>query len=117
MSLHGSSKVSKMSNDNIVFVIDDDPGIRRLLDAALDSAGFTTATYSSGRDFLEVAPRLTSGCILLDVRVPKMDGLEVLQELNKLGTRLPVILMPGNADTATVVHRTWLYTRQRWIRF
>src|SRR5689334_142946 len=92
-----------MSNDNMVFVIDDDQGIRQLLDAALDSAGFTSATYGSGQAFLEVAPRLTSGCILLDVRMPEMDGLEVLQELNKLGTRLPVILMSGYADTAIAV--------------
>ena len=92
-----------MSNDNMVFVIDDDEGIRQLLHAALDSAGFTTATYASGRAFLEVAPRLTSGCILLDVRMPEMDGLEVLQELNKRGTRLPVILMSGYADTAIAV--------------
>jgi two-component system, LuxR family, response regulator FixJ len=95
--------VSKTSNDNMVFVIDDDLGIRQLLGAALDSAGFTTATYGSGRAFIEVAPRLTSGCILLDVRMPEMDGLEVLLELNKLGTRLPVILMSGYADTAIVV--------------
>jgi two-component system, LuxR family, response regulator FixJ len=87
----------------MVFVIDDDQGIRQLLDAALDSAGFTTATYASGRAFLEVEPRLTSGCILLDVRMPEMDGLEVLQELNKRGTRLPVILMSGYADTAIAV--------------
>src|ERR1700760_1932163 len=87
----------------MVFVIDDDQGIRQLLDAALDSAGFSTATFPSGRAFLEAAPRLTSGCILLDVRMPEMDGLEVLQELNKRGTRLPVILMSGYADTAIAV--------------
>ena len=94
----------KMSTDNTVFVIDDDGRLSIIARrSAGQTAGFTTATYGSGRAFLEVAPRLTSGCILLDVRMPEMDGLEVLQELNKLGTRLPVILMSGYADTAIAV--------------
>jgi two-component system response regulator FixJ len=92
-----------MSSDRIVYVVDDDPDVRRVLELALGVGGFATVTYGSGQEFLQVAPRSTAGCILLDVVMPGMGGLEVLHELDMLGIGLPVILMTGHGDTATAV--------------
>jgi two-component system response regulator FixJ len=67
-----------MPSDRIVYVVDDDPDVRRVLELALGVGGFATVTYRSGQEFLQVAPRSTAGCILLDVVMPGLDGLEVL---------------------------------------
>jgi two-component system response regulator FixJ len=91
-----------MSNEAVVHVVDDDESLRRALQRLLRAAGYTALTYGTAAAILEAAPRL-SGCILLDLRMPDMDGLEVQARLSKLGIRLPVIVVTGHGDVPTAV--------------
>lgn len=92
-----------MVSDGTVHVIDDDAAVRRSLERLLDSAGFQAVTYNSGLAFLQAAPKLTDGCVLLDVRMPGMDGLELQARLLELGIQLPVIIMTGQGDVHSAV--------------
>jgi two-component system response regulator FixJ len=92
-----------MENDRAVYVVDDDPAIRRSLERLLDSAGFACVAYASAPGFLEAAPGLAAGCVLLDVRMPETDGIELQARLNRLGLPLPVIIMTGHGDILTAV--------------
>ena len=91
-----------MSNEAVVHIVDDDESLRRAVQRLLRAAGYTALTYGTAAAILEAAPRL-SGCILLDLRMPDMDGLEVQARLSKLGIRLPVIVVTGHGDVPTAV--------------
>jgi FixJ family two-component response regulator len=86
-----------MSEKTIVHVIDDNESMRTALDGLLRSVGVETQTYGSVRDFLD-ARTLGPGCIVLDVRLPGMSGLDFQSQLGRLGIDLPVILMTGHGD-------------------
>jgi two-component system, LuxR family, response regulator FixJ len=92
-----------MPSEGIVHVVDDDPAFLRSMRALLDSAGFATCTYDSAPAVLDAASQLSGGCILLDVQMPGMNGLELQANLNELDIRLPVIVMTGQGDVATAV--------------
>jgi two-component system response regulator FixJ len=92
-----------MSAKPTVHVVDDDAGVRRSLERLLDAAGFRTILYESPLAFLQVAPGLASGCVLLDIRMPGMDGLELQARLLALGISLPVIVMTGQGDVQSAV--------------
>ena len=87
-----------MSEGRLVHVVDDDDSVRRSVGFMLKTSGHLVKSYASGSDLLKEAKRLEPGCILLDIRMPGMDGLEVQQELQKLGVSLPVIIMTGHGD-------------------
>jgi FixJ family two-component response regulator len=90
--------VSRMSEAPIVHIIDDDESMRMVLDSLLRSVGLRTLTYASVKAFLD-APRLdTAGCLVLDVRMPGIGGLDFQSQLAELGIHLPVILMTGYGD-------------------
>ena len=84
-----------------IHVLDDDPGVRRSLDRLLRSVGYQTRLYDSAFALIEAAP-VISGCILLDVRMPDMDGLQVHERLRE--SPCPVILMTGHADVEMAIH-------------
>jgi two-component system response regulator FixJ len=84
-------------------VVDDDPEVRRTLERLLRSAGFTAILYDSGLAVLDAASGLSPGCMIVDVRMPGMDGLELLARLSDLGIDLPVIMMTGHGDVPTAV--------------
>jgi two-component system response regulator FixJ len=92
-----------MSAEPTVHVVDDDAGVRRSLERLLDAAGFRTISYESPLAFLQVALGLSSGCVLLDIRMPGMDGLELQARLLALGVSLPVIVMTGQGDVQSAV--------------
>jgi two-component system response regulator FixJ len=89
--------------DRTVHVVDDDADVRRSLERLLLSADFTPVLYATPAAIIERASELSQGCLLLDVRLPGMDGLELQARLTALGVRLPVILMTGQADVPTAV--------------
>ena len=89
--------------DVVVHVIDDDEAMRQSLRFLLDAAGLRTAAYSSAIEFLTVADRLARGCIVTDVRMPEMNGLELVRRLNERGIRLPVIVITGHGDVPLAV--------------
>jgi two-component system, LuxR family, response regulator FixJ len=89
--------------DRIVYVLDDESDVRRSLGFFLKTAGFLPRPFLSGRDFMAEACRLSPGCALIDVRMPDIDGLEVIEELTRRHFRLPMIVMTGHGDIATAV--------------
>jgi len=89
--------------DRTVHVVDDDPAVRRSLERLLDAAGFHVVSYQSPAAFLNAASGLSAGCVLLDIRMPGVDGLEVQTRLNRLRVNLPVIVMTGHGDVPSAV--------------
>jgi len=92
-----------MLNKGIVRVVDDDAAIRRSLERLLASAGFTPVSYETPLVFLAAASGRLTGCILLDLWMPGMDGLEVQTRLRQMGVLLPVIVMTARGDVQTAV--------------
>ena len=87
----------------LVHLVDDDAGIRRSVGFMLKTSGHRVESYESGAELLENAAHLDEGCILLDIRMPGMDGLEVQRALQENGVRLPVIIMTGHGDVSLAV--------------
>lgn len=92
-----------MTSDPTVFVVDDEPAIRAALRRLFLSAGLRVETYESGVAFLETASINAAGCLVLDVRMPGMTGLELQRELAARGSRMPTIFLTGSADVAMAV--------------
>lgn len=95
-----------MTNDSgksLVHVVDDDAAIRRSVGFMLKTSGYSVEAYESGLELLKAAGDLSQGCILLDIRMPAMDGLEVQQALQEKGVTLPVIIMTGHGDVSLAV--------------
>lgn len=87
----------------LVHLVDDDEAIRRSVGFMLKTSGFKVDSYESGVELLKAAPTLEPGCILLDIRMPGMDGLEVQAALKDKGISLPVIIMTGHGDVTLAV--------------
>jgi two-component system response regulator FixJ len=87
-----------MSEEKVVHVVDDDDSVRRSVGFMLKTSGYQVRAYASGMELLKVAKGLEPGCVLLDIRMPGMDGLEVQQELRDRGVSLPVLIMTGHGD-------------------
>ena len=87
----------------LVHLVDDDEAIRRSVGFMLKTSGFHVRTYESGFDLLKSASNLEPGCVLLDIRMPGMDGLEVQATLRDKGVTLPVIIMTGHGDVTLAV--------------
>lgn len=92
-----------MSEKQLVHLVDDDEAIRRSASFMLRTAGMTVKTYASGLELLAAGKRLEPGCVLLDVRMPGMDGLEVQKALREQDIRLPVVVMTGHGDVTVAV--------------
>jgi FixJ family two-component response regulator len=86
-----------------VFVVDDDASVLRSLQRLLQSAGWTTETYDSAEEFLRLRDPTTPGCVILDVAMPGIDGLELQRRLVEEGMPLPVIFLTGHGDVPTSV--------------
>jgi FixJ family two-component response regulator len=87
-----------MSEAALIHIIDDDESIRAALDGLLRSVGLTPAPHASVSEFLAAKKWDVPGCLVLDVRMPEISGLEFQEKLSGLGIRLPVILMTGHGD-------------------
>jgi len=92
-----------MANEPIVHVVDDDPAIRDSLAFLLDTADLVSRTYESAAALLAEADNLAPGCIVTDVRMPDMNGLEMVRRLSEMGVRHPVIVMTGHADVPLAI--------------
>jgi two-component system, LuxR family, response regulator FixJ len=92
-----------MSEARQIHLIDDEESIRRSTRFMLGVSGFEVATYASGAEFLDIVDGAGPGCILLDIRMPDMDGLEVQAALNARGVTMPVIVFTGHGDVTTAV--------------
>lgn len=95
-ALSGTSKQT-------VFVVDDDDAVRDSLAMLLRSVGLPVETFDSGIAFMDRFRPDLAGCLVLDIRMPKMSGLEVQQKLHELGATLPVIFITGHGDIPMAV--------------
>jgi two-component system, LuxR family, response regulator FixJ len=86
-----------------VYVVDDDVMVRHVLSQMLSGAGFAARSFGSAEDFLDAAPTLAPGCLVADVRMPGMNGLELLQTLVKRDMSFPVVVMTAHADVPMAV--------------
>jgi len=89
--------------DGIVHVVDDDAAMRDSLQFLLEEAGLPLKTYAAPDEILAAAGSLEPGCILTDVRMPQMTGLEMVRRLRAIGVRHPVIVMTGHADVPLAI--------------
>ena len=92
-----------MADDASVHVIDDDEAMRDSLAFLFQTAQVPVRTYESAVAFLAALPEIRSGCIVTDVRMPEIDGLELLRRLKQLGVHLPVIVITGHGDVPLAV--------------
>jgi len=84
--------------DPIVFVVDDDPLIRDGLRSLIKSVGLHVETFGSSREFMQRRPSDAPGCLVLDVRLPGLSGLDLQRELNESNFQIPIIFMTGHGD-------------------
>jgi FixJ family two-component response regulator len=92
-----------MSGSHLFAIIDDDVAIREALQDLLRSCGYRALSFGSAEDFLERADPETVSCIILDMRMPGMNGLELQNVLKGAGSRTPIIFMTSQSDDATRV--------------
>ncbi len=92
-----------MSPEPTVFVVDDDEAVRGGLRRLMESVGLNVETYGSAQEFLSDCDPNRRGCLVLDIRMPGMGGLDLQDQLGKQGIRLPVIILTGHADVAAAV--------------
>ncbi|NNM60600.1 MAG: response regulator transcription factor [Steroidobacteraceae bacterium] len=86
-----------------VYVVDDDDGMRRALSLLLSTVGFATQSYARPSEFLANLKPDEPGCLVLDIRMPEMSGLELQQQLNRIGCMLPIIFITGHGDVPMAV--------------
>lgn len=92
-----------MPNEPVVHVIDDDAAARDALAFLLDCSDIATRTYDSARHFLDAVSGMEPGCIITDVRMPEMNGLELVERLKDIGVTCPVIMITGHADVPMAI--------------
>src|SRR5260221_5685541 len=92
-----------MVAERLVHIVDDDDSVRRSAAFMLKHAGYRVESHASGVEFLKQANGTDRGCVLLDVRMPEMDGLEVQQEMVKRGIDMPVVILTGHGDVGVAV--------------
>lgn len=92
-----------MNDNRVVYLVDDEEAIRKSAGFVLSRAGFKVQAYSSGVEFLKQAKAATPGCVVLDVRMPDMDGLEVQAAMAERGIAMPIIVLTGHGDVTTAV--------------
>ena len=90
------------SAEQTVFIVEDDAAVRDSLGLLLGLQGFRTQSFSCAEDFLRIYQPSWAGCLLLDVRMPGMNGLELQESLRRQGLALPVIIMTAHGDITTV---------------
>jgi two-component system, LuxR family, response regulator FixJ len=92
-----------MPTERTIHVVDDDAAVRHSLERLLESMGFATVSYTTPGNFLLAAPHLLGGCVLLDVKMPGISGLEVQARLRTIGFVQPIIVITGQGDIQTAV--------------
>lgn len=91
------------SDTTVIHVVDDDEQFRTAIGRLLLASGYQATLYESGAEFLKNPPTPGPGCILLDIRMSELSGLELQGQLNQLGVMLPVVFLTGHGDIPTSV--------------
>jgi FixJ family two-component response regulator len=87
----------------VIYIVDDDDGMRRALTVLMTTVGYQPVAFARPAEFLSKYDANQAGCLVLDVRMPEMSGLEVQQQLNRSGALIPVILITGHGDIPMAV--------------
>ena len=90
-------------SESIVYVVDDDPNVRESLACLFEAAGQHCESFASGTEFLQAVDPLCPACVVLDLKMPGMDGLEVQKQLADKNIDLPVIMLTGHGDVPAAV--------------
>jgi two-component system response regulator FixJ len=96
-------EMSTMQPEPIVYVIDDDDAVRQSLEFLLKTAGVSVRGFESAKAFLDVLPAIKSGCIITDVRMPEITGIDLLRRIKESGLDIPVIVITGHGDISLAV--------------
>ena len=92
-----------MQDKRLIHLVDDEEAIRKSAGVMLRTVGFEVRTYASGVEFLKLARTAETGCVLLDVRMPELDGLQVQSEMAQRGINMPVVVLTGHGDVTLAV--------------
>lgn len=92
-----------MTDEKLVHVVDDEESIRRSVGFMLRTSGYQVEPWASGQAFLKEVKHAAPGCILLDVRMPGVDGLEVQRRLAERGVTMPIVIMTGHGDISIAI--------------
>ncbi|HZP71706.1 MAG TPA: response regulator FixJ [Pseudolabrys sp.] len=92
-----------MQPESFVYVIDDDDAVRQSLEFLLKTADIKVRSFESAKEFLEILPKVKSGCIVTDVRMPEITGIDLLRHVKELNLDIPVIVITGHGDIALAV--------------
>ena len=92
-----------MTTNGIVYVIEDDEAMRDSLSFLLDSSGYSVTLFDDAQRFLDALPGLTFGCVLSDVRMPGIDGIELLKLMKTQHSPFPILIMTGHGDVPLAV--------------
>ncbi len=91
------------SADTVVHIVDDEEAVRTSLAFLLQTSGFAVRVHESATDFLKLATSISNGCLITDLRMPDMDGVELLRRLRAAGAMLPAIVITGHGDVQMAV--------------
>lgn len=92
-----------MTPDPVIHLVDDDAAVRHSLAFALAASGMAVRTYESGTAFLEAWPKVQPGCLVTDMRMPGIDGLELIARVRQLDPDFPIIMITGHGDVRLAV--------------
>ena len=92
-----------MQPEPVIYVIDDDEAVRQSIEFLLKTVGITVRSFELANAFFEVLPQIEHGCVVTDVRMPEITGIDVLREVNKTKPDLPVIVITGHGDVPLAV--------------
>lgn len=91
------------SVETVVHIVDDEEAVRSSLAFLLAASGFTVRVHETATDFLRLAPKISNGCLITDLRMPDIDGVELLRRLRAAGALLPAIVVTGHGDVQMAV--------------
>jgi len=89
--------------DPMIYIVDDDDAVRESLEFLLSTAGVKSRSFESGKAFIEALPQIESGCVVTDVRMPEITGIDLLKHIRQNKPELPVIVITGHGDIALAV--------------
>ncbi|MDE5439895.1 response regulator [Bradyrhizobium sp. CSA207] len=92
-----------MTTKGMIYVIDDDEAMRDSLNFLLDSSGFGVTLFDDAQAFLDALPGLAFGCVVSDVRMPGLDGIELLKRMKTQNCPFPIVIMTGHGDVPLAV--------------
>lgn len=93
--------IDNASKVDLVSIVDDDELVRQALESLVKAAGFMTATFASAEDFLDSIPLDSTTCLILDVRLPGMSGIELQRRLRAKNSRIPIVFVTAHGDATT----------------